>query len=259
MSRRALGSVVKLSEDHVERRGLDGVEKANVRNLALRGCGDEKVLVEALQLVDEEAVVGIDELFLGNLRSLSLEVEVKTVDELIAKRTGPIPAALLGAESSNKELSKPRSCLLIGQVVVCGQSSTKRKQNFLVVLAADSDALIDAWAVLEKLAIFLGVKRVRVVGPPACICYRILVKPRRRVCMFCTKVGGRVLALLGRETIDKANGDNINGRVCTGIRERQLGISLSPVHDNIAAAAMDVGCGDGGGKGHDCGSSTGDG
>lgn len=186
----------------------------------MRGCGDEKVLVEALQLVDEEAVVGVDEVFIGNLRSLGLEVEVETVDEFIAKRTGSIPGALLGAESSNKELGKPRSGLLVGQVVVCGQSSTKRKQNFLVVLAADSDAIVDAWAIFEKLAIFLGVKRVRVVGTPACICYKILVKPRRRVCMFCTKVGGRVLALLGWEAIDKANGDNINGRVRAGIRER---------------------------------------
>jgi hypothetical protein len=114
LSRRALGSVVELSEDHVERRVLDGIEEANVRNLALRRCSDDKVVVETLQLVDKEAVVGGDEFWPGNFRSLSLKIEVETVNEFIANRTRSRPAALLGAESPNEKLSKPRSGLLVG-------------------------------------------------------------------------------------------------------------------------------------------------
>lgn len=76
----ALGSVVELSEDHVEVSALDGICKTSIRDDALGSSGDEEVLVDALELVDKVGVVGLDAIC-RYLRCFSLEVEVETIND----------------------------------------------------------------------------------------------------------------------------------------------------------------------------------
>jgi hypothetical protein len=168
-------SVVELGEDHVELRTLDSVSEANVRNLTLGGCSDKEVLLAGLQLVDELGVVGRDTV-LGDFRGHGLEVEVETVDVLVANGTGSGPALRLWSKCSDKKFGKPICGRLVGEVVVGWFSSAKGEQDLLVVLTADLDALVDAWAVLQKQAVLLRVLRVRVVRSPACISCKTLAE-----------------------------------------------------------------------------------
>jgi hypothetical protein len=137
---RACLGVVELGEDHIEGCRLDGIGQTGVGNLALGSGGDEQVLLECLQLVDEVTVVGEDGVVVRDGISGGLEIEVVSVNDNIAKRTGSSPGLSIGSESSGKELSEVLSDFLAGQVVVGGPTSAERKEDLLAVRLALLDA-----------------------------------------------------------------------------------------------------------------------
>jgi hypothetical protein len=212
--------VVELSEDHVERRLLDGIGETDVRDLALRSCGDEESPLDSLQLVDKVTVVGEDVVRLGNCVGGGLKIQVETIDGSIAERTGSSPRCSLLSESSNEELSEVLGNFLGRQVVVSGVSSTERKQDLLLVLLALLDRRTDGRARRVELAILARVRWVHVgIGSTGV-----------------TKVSARVIANLVREVVDEGDVDDINAGILADIGEIELVISLSPVHGDIVAA-----------------------
>lgn len=223
----AVGSVVELSEDHVEVSTLDGIGKTGIRDNALGSSGDEEVLVDALELVDEVGVVGLDTIC-GHLRSIGLEVEVESVHDSVAERTRSIflgPLCGNRSKSAHEELSEVLGNWLIGKVVVWRVASTKRKQHLLIVLLAKLDTLVDGRTCLQEKFILAWVGRVLVVVPASV-----------------TEVCPRVVSDLLGEAIDKTDVDNINGWISADPGERSLVRSLSPVHDHISRGVSIESC-----------------
>lgn len=120
-------SVVELSEDHVEVGANDGICETSVGDYALGSSRDEEVLVDGLELVDKVGVVGLYTI-LGHLAGLSLEVEVESIDDGIAKWTRSVLVGPLCGDRSKRtheELSEVLRNRLILEVVVWRVSSTE--------------------------------------------------------------------------------------------------------------------------------------
>jgi hypothetical protein len=69
---RACVGVVKLGEDHVKGRLAYSIGQARVGDLTLRSRGDEKAVLNTLELVDEITVVGEDIILVGDCVNGSL-------------------------------------------------------------------------------------------------------------------------------------------------------------------------------------------
>jgi len=149
---RALVCVVELSEDHVEVRALDGICKSNIWDHTLGSCGDEVARAEGFELVDEVSIVGGDTPC-WDLRCLSLEVQIETIDELVTERARACVGQSLWAYSVIEPFSKVSGNVRRRQVVVQWCSSTKRQQNLLAVLAALLDTRLNAGAPPKLLAL----------------------------------------------------------------------------------------------------------
>jgi hypothetical protein len=167
---RARRSVVELGEDHVEGRLGDSIGEACVRNNALRSCGNKKVGVLGLQGVHERAVVGLDKVFvLGEIGGISLEIQVETINKVIANRTRSLPRSAGGSECTDKELGKPRGSIRVGQGVVRRGTSTEGKQDLLAVRTTDLDTHTNPRALRLKLALLCRIEGVWVDATPACV------------------------------------------------------------------------------------------
>jgi hypothetical protein len=89
--RRALVGVVELGEDHVKGRVGDSIGEANIGYHTLRSCGDQEARLHFLELVDEVGIVGVNVFLRGNFPCVSLQIQVETINKLVAERTGSGP------------------------------------------------------------------------------------------------------------------------------------------------------------------------
>jgi hypothetical protein len=168
---RALGSVIELGEDPVERRLRDSIGEASVGHLTLRSCGDKQTGLDGLQLVDKVAIVG-GEANCSHSTRIGLEVKVEAINVHITEGSGLAGVnPFLGgfSESSHKELGEPQSNTLVGKGVIsrCG-STTERQQDLLAVIPADLNAWSDGWASLQQRRVVTSLW-VREDVTPACI------------------------------------------------------------------------------------------
>lgn len=101
-ARRALGRVIKLNEQEIEPRGLDGVCQVGVRNDTLRRARD---IVLLLSIGDEESPQDVNHgsisaVLSGSVvvRNITLNVEIESVDDSIAERPRSIISVIHGAK-----------------------------------------------------------------------------------------------------------------------------------------------------------------
>jgi hypothetical protein len=142
---RAGPGVIELGEEEVEMNLLKSIKDPGIGDHALRSAREKHGRV-FLDVLAEDIVVLPDHIR-GHIPLCGFEVEIETVDECVAERTGLarcFPRRSNGSVSPDQELGKPVGHVWCWQVVVGWPTATEGEHDFLAIRSANVDGFTDA-------------------------------------------------------------------------------------------------------------------
>lgn len=208
---RAFWRVVELDENEVEPRSLQRVSQVCVWDNALRCARNVVSLAEILSEVGAQCVdhCTISFVFPPLWCQNTLDVKVEPINNSVTKWSGNIGRWIFGAESLPEEISELHSALVVLDVLVVRDGTTKRQQDRLALALTVLDIMTKMRAMREKGA-------VRAIGILKCL-----------VTARVSEVRAWISATLIWENVQKGDIDDIDAVILTIVPETLLVCSLA--------------------------------